>query len=30
MFEDNFSINISASRYRTRLQIIRATIRAWS
>lgn len=30
MFEDRFSISISARRYRTRLQIASATIRAWS
>lgn len=28
VFEDNFSISISARRYRTRLQIASATIRA--
>lgn len=30
MFEDSFSINMSARRYRTRLQMASATIRAWS
>lgn len=30
MFEDNFSISMSARRYRTRLQMANATIRAWS
>lgn len=30
MFDDNFSISISVSRYSTRLQIASATIRAWS
>lgn len=30
VFEDNFSISISARRYRTRLQMASATIRAWS
>lgn len=30
VLEESFSINISVSRYKTRLQIIRATMRAWS
>ena len=30
VFEDSFSISISARRYRTKLQIANATIRAWS
>lgn len=30
MFEDSSSINMSARRYRTRLQMASATIRAWS
>lgn len=30
VFEDSFSISMSARRYRTRLQMASATIRAWS
>lgn len=30
VFEDSFSISIRVRRYRTRLQIANATIRAWS
>lgn len=30
VLEDSFSVSIRARRYRTRLQIAKATIRAWS
>lgn len=30
VLDDSFSVSMRASRYRTRLQMARATIRAWS